>query len=46
MKKLLLLSLPLFAFANAFSQNIIFQENFEKGILNEAWKIASGNFYV
>jgi hypothetical protein len=46
MKKLLLLLSLHFVFANAFSQNIIFQENFEKGILNEAWKITSGKWYV
>ena len=33
-------------FVNAFTQNIIFQENFEKGILSEAWKITSGKWYV
>ena len=38
MKKIIfLLSLHLI-YANTFSQNIIFQDNFEKGKLNEAWK--------
>ncbi len=46
MKKLLLLLSLHFIFANAFSQNIIFQENFEKGILNETWKVTNGKWYV
>ena len=38
MKKLILLFSLYFVNTNTFSQNIIFQDNFEKGKLNEAWK--------
>ena len=40
MKKYILLLLLYFFSASSFSQNIIFQDNFEKGKLNKAWKIA------
>jgi len=46
MKKILLLLSLHSAFVVAFSQNIIFEENFEKGILDEVWKISSGKWYV
>ena len=45
MKKILLLLSLHFAFANAFPQSIIFEDNFEKG-LSEAWKITSGKWYI
>jgi hypothetical protein len=45
MKKILLLLLLYLVFENTFSQNI-FQENFEKGILNDSWKITSGKWSV
>jgi len=46
MKKIIPLMLLHFSFTIAFSQNIVFEENFERGILNEAWKINSGKWYV
>jgi hypothetical protein len=38
MKKIILLLSMYLVSTDTFSQNIIFQENFEKGKLNEAWK--------
>lgn len=46
MKKIITLLALQIVFANVFSQSTLFQENFEKGILNETWKIISGKWYV
>lgn len=46
MKKIILLLSLYFVNTDAFSQNIIFQDNFEKGKLNAAWKIAGGQWSV
>jgi hypothetical protein len=46
MKKIILLVSLHFVFTNAFSQSLNIQENFETGVLNKAWKITSGKWYV
>ncbi len=46
MKKIILLLSLHLIYANTFSQNIIFQDNFEKGKLNAAWKIPAGQCSV
>jgi hypothetical protein len=46
MKKIIFLLLLHLVCANTFSQNIIFQENFEKGKVNAAWKIPAGQCSV
>ncbi|HSU27145.1 MAG TPA: hypothetical protein VLJ68_02110 [Chitinophagaceae bacterium] len=46
MKKILLLLVLHIAFVNAFSQSLNFQENFEKGVFTNAWKITNGKWYV
>lgn len=42
MKKIILLLSLYLVNTNTFSQNIIFQDNFEKGKLNPAWKFSNG----
>jgi hypothetical protein len=46
MKKIILLLSLHLVYASIFSQNIIFQDNFEKAKLNEAWKIPAGKCSV
>lgn len=46
MKNIILLLSLHFIFTNAFSQSLNFQENFKKGVYNNAWKITSGKWYV
>lgn len=46
MKNIFLLLSLHFVLANAFSQSLNFQENFDNGVFNNAWKITSGKWYI
>ncbi|MGB8195268.1 MAG: hypothetical protein WCF67_25250 [Chitinophagaceae bacterium] len=46
MKKIILLLLLHVGFTNAFSQDRIYQQGFDEGVVYESWKITKGKWYI